>query len=556
MKTLILSLALAVSCFAQAKDTVLTEATKVQLQKELEFVGSLFQTAYAPKAWKESHLGWNLSSEMALAQARLASAKTMSEAQRALAGLVYSTADYHVGVSFQLTETATLPFQVKTVEGKTLIVYIDREKLSETAFPFSMGDEVLAFDGAPVAQVLGQMAQVEGANVPGTDAAIADLGLTRRRASRGFTQIPNGPVTVSVKKASDDSVSTVQLTWEYTPEKLNHGAPAFLAKETRNMFGRHMISPRAMSYKAEAEENTYGIGVRNSFLPDLGERIWETAKENTFDAYLYKNEQGQLIGVVRIFGYIVDDFAKAVTDFAGIMAHFQKHAAAVVVDQNHNPGGSVFYLYALASHFSDQALVVPQHQIAIQAADAAECVEMLNQLESVKTEEDAVKMFAADLAGYPVTYQLAMGVKDYCQFILKEYNAGKLLSEPYYLYGVDKINPAKTPFTKPVLILVNELDFSGGDFFPAILQDNKRVTIAGVRTAGAGGYVLEAAVPNQFGFSGLYFTGSLAARVNSQPIENLGVTPDVALPMTVDDVRNGYKNYLDGVRTILKGMVQ
>lgn len=558
MKILVMSLALVFTVLAQAKDPVVTPTQKSKLQQELAFIGSLFETAYAPKAWKESHLGWNLQVELSLAQAQLAAAVNMTEARRAVADFISSTADYHVGYGFYLTETASLPFQVKTVEGKSLIVYIDRTKLSETAFPFQVGDELLTMDQVPVGQTLSQLMKDMGGNIPGTDLALADLGLTRRRAARGDFQVPSGPVTVSVKRASDDFVGTVQLVWDYTPEKLNQGSGVFLKRPTAGLFNRQMVSARARSFAeaAEATSNTYSIGVKKSFMPDLGARIWEAPADNTFDAYIYKNEEGHLIGVVRIFAYYLDDYLKASKDFETIIAHLEKHTSALIIDQHNNPGGSVFYLYNLASMLSDQALVVPKHRVAAQASDAKECLDELAGLEKIKNDEEANKILTPMLEGYPGTYQLVLGIQDYCQFLLKEFNSGKTLTEPYYLWGVDKITPSKNPYTKPIVILVNELDFSGGDFFPAILQDNKRVTVVGSRTAGAGGYVLEAKFPNSFGLDSINFTGSIAERVDLKPIENLGVTPDVSLPITVEDVRGGYKHYQNEIRTLVKSLVK
>jgi hypothetical protein len=559
MKSLVLSLAIALTSLAQAQmtDRALDGQTKLRLQQEIQYIGNLFENFYAPKAWKEQHLKWDLKAQQTLAETRVAAAQTLREARSAIADFIKSTADYHVGFSFYSTERASLPFQVKTVEGKTIIVHIDRSKLSEAAFPFAVGDELLTLGDTPVAQVLQEIQEQNGANVPETDKALADIYLTRR-SGRLNASVPRGPVTLSVKRASDESVGTVQLAWDYSPEQLEQASvPLSLKRPVSMIANKKMISPWAheLSEEAAAEENRHSIGVRQSFLTDFGDRIWSTDDANTFDAYIFRSETGQMIGVVRVFGYIVSDYTKAMKDFEAIIQKMQTHTEALIIDQINNPGGSVFYLYGLASMLTDQVLAVPKHKISLTHDEAKECVQFNEAMSKVKNEEEALKLIG-ETQGYPGTYQLAVSIKDFCANVIREFRTGQKLSSSLYLWGVDKINPhPKARFTKPLVILTNELDFSGGDFFPAILQDNKRATIVGTRTAGAGGYVVEANFPNTFGLEFLSFTGSIAQRLGQNPIENLGVTPDVPLAMTLDDYRKGFEGYKKGVINVIQGLL-
>ncbi|MEQ1918393.1 MAG: S41 family peptidase, partial [Elusimicrobiota bacterium] len=144
------------------------------------------------------------------------------------------------------------------------------------------------------------------------------------------------------------------------------------------------------------------------------------------------------------------------------------------------------------------------------------------------------------------------------QFILQQFNAGKRFTDLIHISGVDDIDPAPKPeerYTKPILLLTNALDFSGGDFFPAIMQDNKRATIMGVRTAGAGGIVNAYSI-DQFGIDHLSATSSLAERPNGQPIENLGVTPEIPYEITAKDLRTGFAEYRWKILKALSGILE
>jgi C-terminal processing protease CtpA/Prc len=140
--------------------------------------------------------------------------------------------------------------------------------------------------------------------------------------------------------------------------------------------------------------------------------------------------------------------------------------------------------------------------------------------------------------------------------IVAEWDAGHKLTRPYWISGVDHINPADVHYTRPILLLTNHLDFSGGDFFPTILQDNKRVTILGSRTAGAGGYVNNVKIPNNIGIDAFRVTESIAERVSGNPIENLGVTPDILYEMTPADYQTNFKPYTSKIQATVDSLIK
>ncbi|MCO4793835.1 MAG: protease-like activity factor CPAF, partial [Bacteriovoracaceae bacterium] len=434
------------------------------------------------------------------------------------------------------------------------LAWIDRKKLTTESFPFEIGDEVIKFDSKPIKEVISELKSEIGSNVAQTDESLAQLYLTYRSGKRVMTP-KKGPVTLTFKKNGESKEFDHQLVWNHTKELINYDVVT--NNKNNKTFSRfksrfNMSSPIAKALTNRKAKNPWDLGARRSFLPELGTKIWESNKDNHYDAYIYLSEEKKLVGYLRIPTY--DASEEEVAKFAKIIEKMEKTTDVLVIDQLNNPGGSVFYMYSLLSMLTDTALHTAREHMAITQEDVKEAAEDLPKLEKIKTVEQAQKYMEVEtMDGWPVDLTFIAFLKGYYQFILEEWNAGRFLTTPWYIWGVDKINPhPEVRYTKPILLLINEMDFSGGDFFPAILQDNKRVTVMGTRTAGAGGYVLEMSIPNRLGLAGWSLTGSLAKRVNDQPIENLGVTPDVEYNLTADDFQGEFEGFLKEIKKNIK----
>jgi hypothetical protein len=532
-------------------------ATKLQ-KRMIRFVDSVadvYDSMYAPALWKKEFSNWTMDAQVSIAKEKiLAKSLSISEYQKVVNELILSMKDFHVSVKFHATESARLPFMIRGAEGRYFIVHIDKTKLSDADFPFAIGDEIVEMNGKSVDLIVKELKGNLGGNTSETDQALAEMSLTSRSAARAHI-VPKGAVEVTFLK--DGKKVTRQLSWEYKKETVSRSnIKSNKSNEKRSLAPKlEMSSQIALDFANEAAtENKFGLGTRTSYLPSLGTKIWESDKSFHHDAYIYLNDKKELIGYVRIPKYGAGE--KESLQFKEIMKKMAKTTDKLVIDQLNNPGGSVFYLYSLVSMLTDKPVAAPKHYMAINQSMIIEANKSLRELSTIKNIEELKKAMGADtISGYPASMTFLEFMKSYYQFQIDEWNKGKTLTTPFHLYGVDKINPhPEVQYKKPILLLVNELDFSGGDFFPAIMQDNKRATIMGVRTSGAGGYVIGVDIPNQLGVGGFRYTGSLADRIDNTPIENLGVTPEIKYSLTPKDYQGNFEGFKTKIQETINNL--
>lgn len=553
------------------------QVTKAKMIRELEIIKNTFEVKYAPAEWKKSYSGWDLDTKIAEAQAKVVAKDKISlkDFRRIVKDFFNSTSDYHVGVFFHSTAAAFLPFNVQSAQGKYFVSWVDSSQLPHMA----VGDEILTFNGVPIGEVIADLVKKESGNVNcKTDQALAEIGLTARIGAMGH-EIPSSPslVVITAKNQQKKAVQNHFVKWDISPEKISDGP--FMAtqrslalpsmpvmKKQKDSFFDKQMSPafyepmnlafaeHKKRYDKNPEDRQEPLGYRTSQLPALGKILWQSSEENPFHAYLFKMPNNKTIGFIRIPSYMPMDEATPKA-FSDIINLFQTRTDALVIDQLNNPGGSVIYLYALASMLSPSPLTVPSQRITITQEDVLSAITTLQMLENPEIKE--VDLAEEELQGYPITQEFMTCLNDYFQLIISQWNAGNVFTDSNYLYGIHTLTPHPWGYySKPILMLVNQLDFSGGDFLPAILQDNKRATIMGTKTAGAGGYVLSHTHPNQFGIAGYSVTGSLAERMNKAPIENLGVTPDISYELTTRDLEMGYVDYKTAIQKAIDKLLQ
>lgn len=561
------------------------QATKDRMKTDIDSIKNMLEASYAPSEWKASHFQWDLAYEVQKAKdsVEMAEGITTKKFQEILRDFFHSTKDYHVGIYFYSTEKSSLPFKVQPLSGRYYVSSVlDPFNLVQN-HGLSVGDEVVRFDGRPIASVIKELIATQTPNAnPDTDEELASQSLTQRNGMLGHA-VPKGNIKVVVRSQATGKEKTVNLTWEYTPEKIGNGfevvkhaarigAPAdndLLSAwvNPKRRFTKTMMLPQYAMLKklqpkkvsADEEDGDDGekMGARNSELPPLGKVIWQSSSDSTFQAYIFETPAHKFVGFVRIPTYNtgdgLDNFMSGqdpVTDMVAIIRHFEEATDALVIDQMNNPGGDLLYMYDLLSILTDKPLDLPRQRIMINQEDVFEALEFIDLVSLLNEYKDFIDLDQE-------TLDFLNNASPYYDFIISQWEQGKYFTDLCYLLGVEQIKPhAEAHYSKPILLLVNSLDFSCGDFFPAIMQDNKRAILMGTRTAGAGGYVKQHSFTNRQGIASFSFTGSLAERLNGLPIENLGVTPDIECKPTLNDILRGYPDYAKKINQQLNKMLR
>lgn len=536
---------------------------KQRMLEELSIIDYTFDVKYAPAEWKKKYAGWDLQEQINKAKIAVSVKENISikDFQRILLAFFKSTRDYHVDVTYNSTEMAFLPFRIQGANGRYFFVWIDRQN---TKLPISKGDELITVDGKPIADVIAELKSSELGNPESlTDQAKAEMLFSERIGSLGHA-VPSGDISIGVKHLGTKKSATYRLSWQYIPEQVQNSKIAFLSprascdvpsvENPHSFFHKEMTAgfynarkaAKTAFLAADEDNGPDPLGAKYSFVPILGKITWKAPSEIAFHAYIYKTPSKKTIGYIRISDYFggTSGPSTAAKEFQELIEKFEEQTDALVIDQVDNPGGEVLYMYALAAMLADTPLIVPKHVEAITQEDVMESIIKLKDYKKSAKKKSNDKT----ISGYPVNAELIKNLSDYCQFIIAEWNAGHLITSPVSIYGIQTIKSAKKHYTKPILMLVNEMSLSCGDFLPAMMQDNKRAVIFGTTTAGAGGCIMNQSHANLLGIKEYVITCSVAVRLDDSPIENMGVTPDIMYNITEEDLQNDYLNYAAAVQ--------
>jgi hypothetical protein len=473
---------------------------------------------YGPLRFKHDYFGFDFESVSAAYRKSVALPISDDDFKYLLVKYVAEFRDAHFSLRYPTAATASLGFTADLVGGKVVVDTIDRNVLPEGQFPFVQGDEIIAVDGVPALEAARRLSLYLNASNELAGLRSGSFALGFRRASR--MPLPSGASLITVQSRKTDLIATVSVRWS-----INTGAK--LSVKARD----------PMLPKGPVGLGEFMCSEQSRIAPPLSAKIVSGVP---FTAFTFSTPKGQ-VGFIRLPHYAPMNIAgneiaqERFDQYERVLEEFERTTVGLIIDQDFNCGGSVVYLHRLFSIFQSQPFVPIGFSFR---ASQTQVEGLRRQIENFTPADD----------GYAE-------LRDVIDEIEKSKNAGLEMTPvlpmrgfmefKINLPGGNRILPNKVQYTKPVLVLINEMSGSGGDVFPSLMKDSGRAKLMGTRTMGAGGHVWDdpnLSLPHSKGSVGL--TRSLIYRLNGTLIENTGVAPDFPYEITIDDFLRGYANYL------------
>ena len=566
-------LVLLVLLFALFAAPVSAQLTADQREADLTQLAALYSKNYAPFEWKRDVFHFNLLNLVPWVQRARFTHDDLSY-RDLLIEYVASLNDAHDLIAFPTTFSASLPFSVDIYDGRVLIEGINRTLLPSAQFPFTTGDELISVDGYPVQALIRLLRKYSiAANQRSTDRVAASRIVSRSQQIIPGIHALGDTASVVIALAATGVGNTFVVPWTKSGIPITSVGPVPSPRTERRPF----LTRRLGETGREAFPGfRYGPLWKGQTSTDVDESVlvpfnWrgETANDDTLpahaaptlpllngsvpteyysvtgiasrfpvwapppgfvqrlgaaatDAFLTGTyvSNGVRIGFIRIPTMSPASTAQALLQLDQEIAFFNANTDGLIVDVMRNPGGVLSYVESLAQRFMPSEFRTMGFEIRATGA--------------------WLFSFAAQLTIAQLTNQPAdviQRLRDRYDEVERAYNERRGRSAPVPLNATATfvLQPAAVRYTKSMMLLVDEFSASAADMFSALIQDNERAPLFGMRTMGAGGSVVA--------YDGTAYTESITRVTVSQMnrgrlitntefpptpyIENVGVRPDI-----------------------------
>jgi hypothetical protein len=550
-----------------------------QKVSDFQALAGLYAKRYGPYEWKRDALGIDLFS-IGPWLAQVQATKNDLDFYEVMQQYVASLNDAHDVYQLPSTFQASLNFTVDIYDGKLLVDSINRSRLPASEFGFVNGYELVSIDGQDSQKQLDTLLRYEIAANPRSTRRLAAQLLTFRPQVLMPHAADVPEISVVLFRRPDGGMETYRIPWaksgllltnvgRYTTPGSNSmttlsGSPGFRAADPSDVPPVQDETPAYMEVMNRLQNcrlpdkavNGFGgqVPVFAASLPTNFVLRQGRSSQDPFFSGVFSSG-GYIIGFIRIPSYAPLNTTAALTAFQTEIAYFQANTQGLVIDEMRNPGGSVSYLNAIVS------LLMPSKWRSIP-------FELRATSEWVRSVSSSLVSAAAQGAPQSFLDQLQM-IKDE---ILAANVAMRGRTKPIPLDDVtiDR-EPARDSkgnllaYTKPLIVLVDEMSASGGDAFAATIQDNGRGPLLGWRTMGAGGTV-EGWEAGTYSLGFATVTESLMNRKSdistaeypSAPyVENIGVRPDIVVDyMTAANLNQRGKPFVDAFVAAIVAEIQ
>jgi hypothetical protein len=519
------------------------QMTKEQKVADFLQLASTYAINYGPAPWKRDALHVDILNVGDWMNQAANSADDLAFYEVCVA-YVASLNDAHDVFEVPSDFEAALGFYVDVYDGKLLIDIIDRTQLSLKKYPFQAGDELVSIDGTAAADVLQSLL---------TYGVAANDVSTRRFAAQWITDRPQiyiphainvGDSATVVINMQNGGPRTFTIPWVKTGRPLTfvgpvispflpgaeaapRAAPGDYMAPLRSLRNMRLPVKKTRKFVAGIDATKPVFTLPSNFQIRMGASSFDFYYSGTFAA------QGLTIGYLRIpdFGF------EFTSDLEKELAYMQANTDGLIVDVMRNPGGDGCVAESAAAHLipasfrsigleirATRSWVLGFEQALQDALDNGASDTVIQQLQNLLTQvQNAYATPSGRTPALPV-----------CDSTLDVAPA------------MDQ-NGNMIAYTKPVMLLTDEITASAAEWFAATMQDNQGALLFGARTMGAGGNVNDYPVTT-YSFSTATVTESLMSRKNSivtqdfptaNYIENIGVRPDVQQQyMTIDNLKN------------------
>lgn len=514
----------------------------------------LYSRRYAAIEWKQSALNFNLL-DLSPWVSRVAEAKDDLEFYDLMVEYVSDLWDAHDQYYLPSDFEAHLGFSVDVYDGKLLIDGIDRNLLNADSYPFQVGDRIVSIDHQPAEDLVKQFTKYVAGGNPRTVERLAAGFLTNRYQTAYPRAHEIGDRALVFVERQNGAIEYYTISWHKSGTPLTVLGPSQSPQVKRS--GASARSAESPKYRQMLEQirnfalpgkiNVLGFDALKPVfqMPSGFEQRLGTKSYDSFFTGRYLAADGTRVGYLRI----PDFMYPYMPDLDREIGFFEAATDVLVVDVMRNPGGDVCSAEEVISRLAPRSFQGAAAEMRVSWSDIVSVNESL-----------------ADAAAYgddAAVAQLQLYQREFQSAFLN--NQGRTKALPLCAANTDRM-AVETAYTKPVLVLTDEMSASSADIFAAMVQDNRVAPLFGYRTMGAGGSPQDVLV-------GVYSEGetsvtrSLVVRLHpvvtpdyptTSYVENVGVRPDVPMDyMTKDDLLNGgasfVKAFTDAAVKLTKG---